>query len=54
MRRLDAAMAPIAKSAILGLSATADAPCGRPSTLPKASEPPGALSCECKAVLTLM
>jgi len=37
-------------STIIGLSAAADAPCGRPSTLPKASEPPGALSCAYKAI----
>ena len=43
-------MAPTVKLAIIGLNATADAPCGRPSTLPKVSEPPGALSCAYKAI----
>ena len=38
-------MAPTAKSAKIGQRAATDAPGGRPSTLPKASEPPGALSC---------
>ena len=38
------------ESADTGLRAATDAPSSRPSTLPEAPEPPGALSCECKAV----
>ena len=43
-------MAPTAKSAKIGERAATDAPASHPSTLPEAPEPPGALSCECKAV----
>ena len=38
------------ESADTGLRAATDAPSSRPSTLPEAPEPPGALSYECKAV----